>query len=267
MDTSGTTLGPRSASAPKPENFSKEELSAILKYLQLLLLSRVDLLLMKPHLLLRFGAQSLFKTDEGTQTKKLDELDLDDILNRAEDHETEGVDAGGASLGGEGFLQQFAAVQDVKADMSWDDIIPIEERSQMEVEQAQKTEAENLELLSRRRAAATRPGAYEHMDDEKEVRGPESSNEGSPPPQKKPINRATGPKKTAAQKSLELRGLSCSSSNLGFISFPHAHFSRRSFTQRKTFEHSFDRFRSGEMSDCDTSTLYVPSIHRTPLLT
>lgn len=31
MDTSGTTLGPRSASAPKPENFSKDELSAILK--------------------------------------------------------------------------------------------------------------------------------------------------------------------------------------------------------------------------------------------
>ena len=32
MDTSGTTLGPRSASAPKPENFSKDELSAILKF-------------------------------------------------------------------------------------------------------------------------------------------------------------------------------------------------------------------------------------------
>jgi chromodomain-helicase-DNA-binding protein 1 len=155
----------------------------------------------------------LFKADEGTQTKKLDELDLDDILNRAEAHETEGADAGGASLGGEGFLQQFAAVQDVKADMSWDDIIPIEERTQVEVEQAQKEETENQELLSRRRAAAsTRPGAYDGMDGEEEVRRPESSNGDSPPPQKKPQNRATGPKKTAAQRSLELKGSSISPS-------------------------------------------------------
>ena len=65
-------------------------------------------------------------------------MDLDDILNRAEDHETM-TGAEGASLGGEGFLAQFAAVSDVKNDMSWEDIIPLEDR--------QRFDALRLELL------------------------------------------------------------------------------------------------------------------------
>ena len=52
-------------------------------------------------------------------------MDLDDILNHAEAHET--VSGGGegavSSLGGEAFLANMAAITDVSTDMlSWDDI-------------------------------------------------------------------------------------------------------------------------------------------------
>ena len=55
-------------------------------------------------------------------------MDLDDILSRAEAHETTQTgDSVGASLGDEGFLAQFANVSDIKNDMSWEDITPLEE--------------------------------------------------------------------------------------------------------------------------------------------
>ena len=41
-------------------------------------------------------------------------MDLDDILNRAEQHETVAAQNEGASLGGEGFLEQFANIQDLQ---------------------------------------------------------------------------------------------------------------------------------------------------------
>ena len=203
MDTSGKTLGPRSASAPKPENFSKDELSAILK----------------------FGAQNMFKSDANEQNKKLDEMDLDDILNRAEDHETEGIDAGGASLGGEAFLNSFAAVQDISAaDLSWDDIIPQETREQVLQEEKEQAIAVEDATFSRKRAAAQLPGAYSGMmddldaDEKDDKDGPSSakrsqqqtddggsqSPSGSAAAPKK--GRAAGPKKTALQRSMELKG-------------------------------------------------------------
>lgn len=53
-------------------------------------------------------------------------MDLDDVLNKAEDFDTEQA-PGQTSLGGDEFLR--IAVQDVKADLtSWDDIIPIADR-------------------------------------------------------------------------------------------------------------------------------------------
>ncbi|EEB95210.1 hypothetical protein MPER_05857, partial [Moniliophthora perniciosa FA553] len=89
MDTSQAHLSSKANQMKeqvKPDNLSKDELTAVLKY----------------------GAQKMFDKDDSQQSQKLDEMDLDDILNRAEDHETmEGGD-GGTSLGGEGFLAQFA---------------------------------------------------------------------------------------------------------------------------------------------------------------
>ena len=49
--------------------------------------------------ILKFGAQNMFKSDnEDGQQKKLDEMDLDDILSHAEAHETE-ADPTGSSAG------------------------------------------------------------------------------------------------------------------------------------------------------------------------
>lgn len=121
-------------------------------------------------------------------------MDLDDILNRAEDHETLTQAAEiGASLGGEGFLQQFAAVSDIKNDMSWEDIIPLEDRQKIEEMDAA---ARQEEILNQTRKRATAVN-YEGMDGEQPV----ASN--SKPPKK--ATKPTAPRKTAAQRSMELK--------------------------------------------------------------
>lgn len=40
--------------------------------------------------------------------------------------------AGGSLLSGKGFLNQMAIVCDIKADLSWDDIIPLDDRQHFE---------------------------------------------------------------------------------------------------------------------------------------
>ena len=139
-----------------------------------------------------------FDKDDTSQNQKLDEMDLDDILNRAEDHETmaqagEGV---GASLGGENFLAQFAAVSDVKNDMSWEDIIPLEERQKLEVDEDDDRRLEEPAAgESRDRKRTHAQVSYEGMDVDQ------------PTPAtvpKKP--KAPGPaRKTASQKAMELK--------------------------------------------------------------
>ncbi|MBW0479826.1 hypothetical protein O181_019541 [Austropuccinia psidii MF-1] len=109
MDTSGKHVGKKEASKTDP-TFSKDDLSAILK----------------------FGAANLFKSS--ADQSKLESMDLDEIMNKGENFETETAPTG-TSLGGEDFLQQFAAVQDVKADVtSWDEIIPLSERQKVNSE-------------------------------------------------------------------------------------------------------------------------------------
>lgn len=130
MDTSGAYLGEKSAVSKPNDNFSKDELDAILK----------------------FGAQNMYKTDDSQQNQKLEQMDLDDILNKAENHETEATaEAVGASLGGEGFLSQFAAIQDVKNDLSWDDIIPLDEREKALQKEKDKEEADRKKLEDRKK--------------------------------------------------------------------------------------------------------------------
>ncbi|KAH7888521.1 SNF2 family N-terminal domain-containing protein [Phlebopus sp. FC_14] len=177
MDTSQAHLsskGEKLKDTVKPDNLSKDELTAVLKY----------------------GAQKMFDKDDSQQNQKLDEMDLDDILNRAEDHETIAAGGdGGTSLGGEGFLAQFAAVSDVKNDMSWEDIIPLEERQKFEKEEDQR-KAEELvaqELRDRKRSHA--PVSYEGMD--VDVPAPN-------PAPKKPKAPGTQ-RKSATQKAMELK--------------------------------------------------------------
>ncbi|PPR05826.1 hypothetical protein CVT26_010106 [Gymnopilus dilepis] len=173
MDTSQAHLGAKGATKEphKPDNLSKDELTAVLKY----------------------GAQKMFDKDDTQQSKKLDEMDLDDILNRAEDHETTQTGEGvGASLGGENFLAQFAAVSDVKNDMNWEDIIPLEERQKFEADEEERRAEESLSNETRKRSHA--PVSYEGMD----IDQPQQA--AAP---KKP--KAAPQRKTASQKAMELK--------------------------------------------------------------
>ncbi|GAA5835946.1 hypothetical protein JCM11251_006610 [Rhodosporidiobolus azoricus] len=169
MDTSGKNLGDASKATTKPENYTKEELSSILK----------------------FGAANIFKSEGGQA--KLEEMDLDDVINKAEEYETATAPTG-TSLGGQEFLNQFA-IQDVKADMtSWDDIIPAEDRARIKVEQ----EAEDKKESSTRRAAAqVAPGAYRGRDT-----GPRSRDSSPAEEEKK---KPAAPRKSGAQLAVELK--------------------------------------------------------------
>ncbi|KIJ18949.1 hypothetical protein PAXINDRAFT_166865 [Paxillus involutus ATCC 200175] len=177
MDTSQAHLsskGEKAKDSVKPDNLSKDELTAVLKY----------------------GAQKMFDKDDSQQNKKLDDMDLDDILNRAEDHETMAAGGdGGASLGGESFLAQFAAVSDVKNDMNWEDIIPMEERQKFEKEEEERKADELVaqELRDRKRSHA--PVSYEGMDVDQPVPAPAPKKPKAPGPQRK----------TASQKAMELK--------------------------------------------------------------
>lgn len=108
-----------------------------------------------------------------------------------------GGEAGTSSLGGEGFLQQLATVSDVKADMSWDDIIPIEDRDRFADEEAIKLaeEASSSNPSRKRAAAQVQPGAYEGMDVAEPVGSGGSKKSKGPAP----------PRKTAVQRSMELK--------------------------------------------------------------
>lgn len=121
-------------------------------------------------------------------------MDLDEILNLAEDHETmaSGGETG-ASLGGENFLATFAAVSDVKNDMNWEDIIPLEERQKFEREEEERR-IQEIEEQSRDRKRNTVPVSYEGMD----------VDQPAPAPKAKP--KVPGPvRKTASQKAMELK--------------------------------------------------------------
>lgn len=151
----------------------------------------------------------MFQADEHAQNEKLDAMDLDDILTKADNFDTEAAAApAGTSSGGEAFLAQFAAIQDVKNDaddLSWDDIIPVDERVKMDEEESRALQAE--EMGSRKRAAARAPGAYEGMDEAE----PELRDSKAPSPSDRKA-KVTGPRKSNAQRAIELKGESPSES-------------------------------------------------------
>lgn len=98
----------------------------------------------------------MFKANDNQE--KLENMNIDDILEHAEDHDTT-ENLGGAQLGGDDFLQQFE-IADYKADVSWDEIIPKEERERIEEEervlQEQKATEELIAMNSRRVAALSK---------------------------------------------------------------------------------------------------------------
>lgn len=107
--------------------------------------------------ILKFGAASMFQASNNQ--KKLEALNLDDVLDHAEDHDTT-PDLGDmqSHLGGEEFLKQFE-VTDYKADMTWDEIIPAEELKQIKEEEKKRRDAEflqkQIEMSQKRKTRAT----------------------------------------------------------------------------------------------------------------
>jgi chromodomain-helicase-DNA-binding protein 1 len=176
MDTSGLSLMDKNTlpSASKSTGkigelpFNKEEMSAILK----------------------FGAQKMFQDEQNTQ--KLDDMDLDDILARAEHTETL-TNQGGQSLGGEEFLSQFqVADYGGTDDISWDDIIPENERPV-----APEEEAANLEFYDR--AAKRKQYNYgEASDDNESVHEDDAAN-GT---KKRKVARSSTKKKSTGASNL-----------------------------------------------------------------
>jgi chromodomain-helicase-DNA-binding protein 1 len=187
MDTTGAHINGTATPKEKGSEFFKDELAAMLK----------------------FGAQNMYKTDDSAQNKKLDEMNLDDILTKADEFDTDAAaQPGTTSLGGAQFLSQFADIQDVKNDMdedlAWDDIIPVEERVKLDEEESRALQAEEVASANKRRAAARAPGTYEDMDHDDAG----SSKLGSPKSgeKKKKGGGAVAPRKSSAQKALDLKG-------------------------------------------------------------
>lgn len=106
--------------------------------------------------ILKFGAGNMFAAKDNQ--KKLEDLNLDDVLSHAEDHVTT-PDLGESHLGGEEFLKQFE-VTDYKADVDWDDIIPEEELKKLQDEEQRRKDEdyvkEQLEMMNRRDNALKR---------------------------------------------------------------------------------------------------------------
>ena len=120
--------------------------------------------------ILKFGAGNMFKASDNQ--KKLEDLNLDEVLNHAEDHVTT-PELGESNLGSEEFLKQFE-VTDYKADIEWDDIIPQEELSKLKDDEKKKADEvylqQQIELYSKRKATMTRYENGSEFEDEEDDR-------------------------------------------------------------------------------------------------
>lgn len=91
--------------------------------------------------ILKRRSQKMFE-QTGNQ-KKLEELNIDAVLEDAEEHHTEQQEALAAD-GGEEFLKNFEYT-DVKLELEWDDIIPKEELETIKAEEEKRKQEEYLE--------------------------------------------------------------------------------------------------------------------------
>lgn len=105
--------------------------------------------------ILKRRGQKMFE-QSGNQ-KKLEELDIDAVLENAEEHKTEQA-AGLTSDGGAEFLKNFEYT-DVKIDLEWDDIIPKEELEVVKAEIQQRKEEEETQKLLEESAPRKRKAA------------------------------------------------------------------------------------------------------------
>jgi chromodomain-helicase-DNA-binding protein 1 len=111
--------------------------------------------------ILKRRGQKMFE-QSGNQ-KKLEELDIDSVLENAEEHKTE-VPEGMVADGGEDFLRSFEYT-DVKIDLEWDDIIPKEQLEGIKAEEERRKNEEYLASViadsAPRKAAMKNTAEYE----------------------------------------------------------------------------------------------------------
>lgn len=93
--------------------------------------------------ILKRRGQKMFE-QSGNQ-KKLEALDIDAVLENAEEHKTEQPE-GLAADGGEDFLKSFEYT-DVKVDLEWDEIIPKDQLEAIQAEERKKEEDMALKAL------------------------------------------------------------------------------------------------------------------------
>ncbi|KAI9246709.1 SNF2 family N-terminal domain-containing protein [Phascolomyces articulosus] len=154
MDTSGLSLLPDNALTTASGKirqlpFNKDEMSAILK----------------------FGAQNMFQDNEN-RVEKLNDMDLDDILARAEHTETN-VEEESAALGSEDFLAQFK-ISDYGGtanDLSWDEIIPDGERRANEEQKIIEHELSLFERAAKKNRRTYRENAIDDFSEEEDEGG------------------------------------------------------------------------------------------------
>lgn len=95
--------------------------------------------------LLKQRGQKMFDQKADDNQKKLEELDIDAVLENAEAYKTE-QPAGFLADGGEDFLKSFEYT-DVKVDLDWDDIIPKEDLDRVKAEEQKRREEEQTRAL------------------------------------------------------------------------------------------------------------------------
>ena len=111
--------------------------------------------------ILKRRGQKMFE-QSGNQ-KKLEELDIDAVLENAEEHKTEQPESIAAD-GGEEFLKSFEYM-DVKIDIEWDDIIPKEQLAEIKAEEKKKADERYLADVIEQNAPRKRKQADEDREE------------------------------------------------------------------------------------------------------
>ncbi|MCJ1319670.1 hypothetical protein MMC15_005006 [Xylographa vitiligo] len=111
--------------------------------------------------ILKRRGQKMFE-QSGNQ-KKLEELDIDAVLENAEEHQTDQPE-GIAADGGEEFLKSFEYM-DVKIDLEWDQIIPREQLEDIKAEEKRKADEKYLADVIEQNAPRKRKQADEDREE------------------------------------------------------------------------------------------------------
>ena len=111
-------------------------------------------------ILKRRGEKMFFQSDN---QKKLEELDIDAVLENAEEHKTEQPE-GLTADGGEEFLRSFEYM-DVKIDLEWDQIIPKDQLDEIKAEEKKKADDRYLADVIEQNAPRKRKQADEEREE------------------------------------------------------------------------------------------------------